>query len=210
MVAPRHSRPGPAVKRFTYDPYGRHAARRSLGEVPAANRSLATYGGLQWQHLRTGRSRGGRLEPTSGLYHFRNRDYDADLMRWTRQDAVGYVDGSSLYVTVLNNPLSLKDPQGLAAQTLPGGTAVPIHIADTILKLHAQGMSAAKIAASFGAGMVTAAAVTGVIERSINEAREQLTKALEPIPKRKNPCYDIRHHDEAHGRAGRLVRLEDT
>ncbi|MGF1633624.1 MAG: hypothetical protein ACFCVE_07215, partial [Phycisphaerae bacterium] len=33
---------GAVVKRFTYDPYGRHAARRSLGEVRAANWSLST------------------------------------------------------------------------------------------------------------------------------------------------------------------------
>ncbi|MFQ3649979.1 MAG: RHS repeat-associated core domain-containing protein [Gemmataceae bacterium] len=60
---------------------------------------------------------GGRFDATSGLYHFRHRDYSPSLGRWTSLDPLGYAAGdANLYRTVFNAPTIYTDPSG---QILP-------------------------------------------------------------------------------------------
>ena len=65
---------------------------------------------------------------TSGLYHFRHRDYSPTLGRWTSLDAPSYAAGDvNLYRTLRNNPLNSLDPSGLDDDIpLPDAVAVPL------------------------------------------------------------------------------------
>jgi RHS repeat-associated protein len=57
---------------------------------------------------------GGRYDVTSGLYHFRFRDYSPTLGRWTSLDPLRYAAGDvNLYRPLGNNPLNSLDPSGL-------------------------------------------------------------------------------------------------
>jgi RHS repeat-associated protein len=57
---------------------------------------------------------GGRFDATSGLYHFRHRDYSPTLGRWTSLDPIRYAAGDvNLYRYVFNVPTILIDPTGL-------------------------------------------------------------------------------------------------
>ncbi len=58
-----------------------------------------------------------RWDAESGLWHYRNRTYSAELGRFLQRDPAGYVDGLNLYVACLNNPLRYTDPDGLMART---------------------------------------------------------------------------------------------
>ena len=49
-----------------------------------------------------------------GFYFFRNRIVDPNIGRFTSEDPLGFVDGANLYLYVVNNPVALFDPLGLA------------------------------------------------------------------------------------------------
>lgn len=55
----------------------------------------------------------GKERDSSGLYDYGLRYYAAWLMRWINPDPAGDVDGLNRYRFVRNNPLTLKDAQGL-------------------------------------------------------------------------------------------------
>jgi RHS repeat-associated protein len=66
-----------------------------------------------WQHFH----QGGRLDSTSGWYHFRHRDYSPTLGRWTAMDPISYrSNDNDLYRYSFNNPAVLLDPFGLEAE----------------------------------------------------------------------------------------------
>lgn len=85
---------GTVVQRFLYDPYGLS--------------SEVTSNGYDWIYGH----QGGRLETSTGTYHFRNRDFDPVLGRWLQEDPRRYVDGPNLYIPALANPLRFVDPSG--------------------------------------------------------------------------------------------------
>ena len=94
---------GNIVARFVYDPFG---------AVTVLNASWGAFGGsgYAWQYLH----QGGRLDPVSGLYHFRNRGYSASVGRWNKNDPIGFMAGDvNLVRAILNNPISSIDPYGL-------------------------------------------------------------------------------------------------
>jgi RHS repeat-associated protein len=95
---------GEVVERYIYDPFGQAA-------VLDAEWNVRTGGSAyDWLHLH----QGGRYDVTSGLYHFRFRDYSPTLGRWTSLDPLSYAAGDvNLYRTVGNNPLNSLDPSGL-------------------------------------------------------------------------------------------------
>ncbi|MEM8493868.1 MAG: RHS repeat-associated core domain-containing protein [Planctomycetota bacterium] len=95
---------GSVVERYLYDAYG---LRTVLDADWTADLDGATD--YAWYHSH----QGGRLDPLTGLHHFRHRDYDATLMRWTRQDPLGFVDGASLYLAYLASPPNTTDAHGL-------------------------------------------------------------------------------------------------
>jgi RHS repeat-associated protein len=95
---------GAVLERYAYDPYG------------AVTFLNATWGAIAdsayaWVYLQ----QGGRYDTTSGLYSFRSRDYSPTLGRWVQQDPVSYGAGdTNLYRFLLNRPVNLTDPMGLA------------------------------------------------------------------------------------------------
>ncbi|MBX3401304.1 MAG: RHS repeat-associated core domain-containing protein [Gemmataceae bacterium] len=94
---------GDVVERYVYDPYG---VATVLDETWSAIGSSA-YG---WVHLH----QGGRLDATSGLYHFRMRDYSPTLGRWVTMDPKRYGTGdNSFYRYVGNVPVAFTDAIGL-------------------------------------------------------------------------------------------------
>ncbi len=94
---------GSIVERYGYDSYG----SPTVLDASWATRSSSTYG---WQYLH----QGGRLDATSGLYHFRHRDFSPTLGRWVSTDPMGFGAGDSdLYRDVGNHPTNATDPSGL-------------------------------------------------------------------------------------------------
>ena len=63
---------------------------------------------------------GRRLDEESGLYYFRNRQYDPEHGRFISRDPSGPVDGPNLYAFVNNNPINYIDPMGLDAIPFEG------------------------------------------------------------------------------------------
>ena len=98
---------GVVQERFIYDPYG---TRSVLDANWAADANgLSDYTFLHGHQ-------GGRHDLEAGLVHFRNRDLDTSLGRWTRQDPLGFVDGPNTYVFVSSTPLCRVDPSGLIGE----------------------------------------------------------------------------------------------
>ena len=118
---------GNVVERYIYDPFGSVTVLDADWNVQAGGRAY------NWSYLH----QGGRFDVTSGLYHFRFRDYSPSLGRWTSMDPIRYEAGDvNLYRFVFNAPINLVDPTGLDADRitdcrwggalylLPSGTSV--------------------------------------------------------------------------------------
>lgn len=60
----------------------------------------------------------GKERDTTGLHDFGQRYYASWLMRWISPDPAGTVDGLNLYAMTRNNPVSLRDSNGLQASGL--------------------------------------------------------------------------------------------
>jgi RHS repeat-associated protein len=109
---------GVVLERYVYDPYGLATVLDADWTADADGQS-----DVLWSHLH----QGGRLDAATGLYHFRHRDYDAALMRWTRQDPMGYVDGMSMTLYVIGSPVLKLDPNGLFAKEKKSSIEVCFH-----------------------------------------------------------------------------------
>jgi RHS repeat-associated protein len=97
---------GEVVERYVYDPFGQATVLDATWNVRAAGSAY------DWLYLH----QGGRYDVTSGLYHFRNRDYSPTLGRWTTNDPIGFQAGDvNLYRSVGNSPTNYSDPSGLIA-----------------------------------------------------------------------------------------------
>ncbi len=90
------------VQRYVYTPYG-------VATVLDANWN-ATTDQFAWQYMH----QGGRLDPITGLYDFRHRDYSPTLGNWIEQDPMGYFDGANTYVHDASAPAVGADPMGQA------------------------------------------------------------------------------------------------
>ncbi len=84
---------GNIVTTYVYEPYG---ATTQTG-APSAN-----------PHQYTGRENDG-----TGLYYYRARYYDPQLMRFISEDPIGLAGGVNSYAYVGGNPVSRTDPTGL-------------------------------------------------------------------------------------------------
>jgi RHS repeat-associated protein len=94
---------GSVVERYVYDPFGQ-------AMVLDANWNVLAASAFAWVYLH----QGGRFDGTSGLYHFRHRDYSPTLGRWTSLDPLGYEAGDvNLYRAIGNQPANTTDPSGL-------------------------------------------------------------------------------------------------
>ncbi len=95
---------GNVVERYVYDPFGQVTVLDANWSERAAGSQFG------WLHLH----QGGRLDATSGLYHFRHRDYSPTLGRWTSLDPLRYDAGDvNLYRALGNMPTGRTDPTGL-------------------------------------------------------------------------------------------------
>ncbi len=93
---------GTVTERFLYDPYGRLTDASGSAATPSTTND--------WIYLH----QGGRLDTTTGLYNFRNRDYSPTLMRWTTNDPIGFGGrDTNTYRYVGNGPTGALDPSGL-------------------------------------------------------------------------------------------------
>ena len=52
------------------------------------------------------------LDPVTGLYYERNRNYSPSLGTWTSQDPAGYINGANTYQFVMSNPVGSVDASG--------------------------------------------------------------------------------------------------
>jgi len=96
---------GNVVERYVYDPFG----QAIVLDANWIERSVGSQ--YAWHYLH----QGGRFDTTSGLYHFRYRDYSPTLGRWTRLVPLRYEAGDvNLYRTVFNAPTVYTDPSGQA------------------------------------------------------------------------------------------------
>jgi len=94
---------GNVVERYIYDPFG----QATVLDTDWTERSGSAFA---WVYLH----QGGRFDTTSGLYHFRHRDYSPTLGRWTSLDPLGFAAGDvNLYRVVYNQPVLLTDAYGL-------------------------------------------------------------------------------------------------
>ena len=94
---------GNMVERYIYDLFGSAAVLDADWDVQAGGSAFS------WQYLH----QGGRFDVTSGLYHFRHRDYSPTLGRWTSMDPLRYAAGDvNLYRYVGNTPTTFLDPSG--------------------------------------------------------------------------------------------------
>ena len=94
---------GTVLARYGYDPYGmatEYAADWTGGTAPSEDGPL--YAGYFF-------------DAETGLYHVRNRQYQADMGKFLQRDPIGYAAGdSNLTRYVGSSPLSATDPMGLA------------------------------------------------------------------------------------------------
>jgi RHS repeat-associated protein len=94
---------GTVVERYVEDPYGQVMVLTANW----ADRGVSLFA---WLYLH----QGGRFDVTSGLYHFRYRDYSPTLGRWVRVDPLEFAAGDvNLYRVSNNNTPNLTDPLGL-------------------------------------------------------------------------------------------------
>ncbi len=84
---------------YVYSPYGTITVLNEdgAGSTPIVNN---LYQGMT-------------LDPVTGLYYARNRNYSPTLGRWINQDPAGYINGVNTYQFVMSNPVGNVDAEGL-------------------------------------------------------------------------------------------------
>jgi len=87
---------GNIIEEYSYTSFGIMSVFDNSG-APLAQSSLGNPYGYQ----------GRRYDPESGLWHYRNRVYSAQLGRFLQRDPSGYRDGYNLYAFEQNNPPAL-------------------------------------------------------------------------------------------------------
>ncbi|MEI8138786.1 MAG: LamG-like jellyroll fold domain-containing protein [bacterium] len=93
---------GHPVEQFRYSLFGQMQVLDGNGNplIQSGLGNIWTFAARQW-------------DQESGLMHYRNRAYSAELGRFLQQDPAGYADGMNLYAYAGNNPLLFSDPYGL-------------------------------------------------------------------------------------------------
>jgi len=93
---------GVVVERYVYDAYG-------VATIYDAGYTVRANSAYSWTYLFQGRN----IDSTSGLHHFRNREYSATLGRFFNLDPIRYSAGDvNLYRAMGNNTVRYIDPEG--------------------------------------------------------------------------------------------------
>lgn len=93
---------GAVVSQEEYYPFGGTAWAAGRSEVDASSRTLR-YSGKE--------------RDATGLYYFGYRYYQAALGRWLSADPAGDIDGLNMYAMVRNDPVNLRDAEGLVGES---------------------------------------------------------------------------------------------
>jgi RHS repeat-associated protein len=101
---------GAIQERYVYEAFGR--AKVLDADFSADADGASDFG---WEYRYTGR----RYDLATGLYHYRNRPYHAELGCFLGRDPIGYGGGVNLYDYVGNAPLDMLDPFGLVPKPKP-------------------------------------------------------------------------------------------
>ena len=98
---------GAVQERYSYSAYGTPTFLTSA--FATSNPNSSSY---SWDTLYTGR----QYDVETGLYHYRNRPYGAELGRFPSRDPAGYkADDLNFYRYVRGRPTIMRDPSGLAS-----------------------------------------------------------------------------------------------
>jgi RHS repeat-associated protein len=89
---------GAVVQKWTYDVYG-----QSAGAISDIGPGATTY---------PFRYTGQRLDPSTGFYNYKARDYAPTLGRFLQPDPAGVDQGPNLYEYVTDDPVDRTDPTG--------------------------------------------------------------------------------------------------
>jgi RHS repeat-associated protein len=107
---------GSVVERYVYDPYGNVTVTSPSWSVLSGSAYAWIYG-----------HQGGRLDTTTGLYGFRNRDLSPVLARWIEVDPLRFAAGdTNLYRNIGNGPVNTTDPTGMVAPLPPDGWSLTL------------------------------------------------------------------------------------
>lgn len=108
------------TQRYVYSPYGTITIMNASW-LPAGTTSVVNnlYQGMT-------------LDPVTGLYYARNRNYSPTLGRWINQDPAGYINGANTYQFVMSDPVGNVDPVGLAEAWKPLGPVTVMEMTWTI------------------------------------------------------------------------------
>jgi RHS repeat-associated protein len=91
------------TQRYVYDSYGNVTVLNADWSTPPAGTNPIVNNLYQ----------GMTLDPVTGLYYERNRNYSPSLGTWTSQDPAGYINGANTYQFVTGNPVGSVDTWGL-------------------------------------------------------------------------------------------------
>ena len=94
---------GNRLERVWYEAYGKPTFHRDSDD---AERTTSSY--FDNPYLFQGQ----RLDPETGLYYFKNRDYSAILGRFVQWDPIGYASGMDFYEAMASKPVADVDPYG--------------------------------------------------------------------------------------------------
>ena len=97
------------TQRYVYSPYGTITVLNADWSTPPAGTQPAVNNLYQ----------GMTVDPVTGLYYARNRNYAPSLGRWINQDPAGYVNGANTYQFVEANPVNAVDPWGTQVDDEP-------------------------------------------------------------------------------------------
>lgn len=120
---------------------------------------------------------GRRYDSESGMYHYRNRMYSAELGRFLQRDPKGYVDGMNLYAYVMNNPLKYLDAMGTTSLlNMQNGTSsikignvkMQSNVGSTLIDAEIHGLKVEQIGTNYSIS-ATAISETAKLEGSLKD-----------------------------------------
>lgn len=113
---------GNVVERYVYDSSGNITVENPDGSMRGDGSASASSYAFTYLY------QGGRLDPATSFYNFRNRDYSPTLGLWIEQDPAGYIDSMNRYAFIDQSPVNGTDPLGLQRWWQGWGNTIGIAI----------------------------------------------------------------------------------